>query len=105
MENIRQGSTIRGPNWPEPVEVKLIEDMGEYVHLVGVTAHSRDSIDDGYSCIKPPKGALRELNDQSLHCSGMNDAIYVSLFCPLFMRLLLNLNQKQTNISLTKYTF
>ena len=59
----------------------------------------------GYSCIKPPKGALRELNDQSLHCSGMNDAIYVSLFCPLFMRLLLNLNQKQTNISLTKYTF
>ena len=46
MQNIKQGSTIRGPNWPEPVEVKLIEDMGEYVHLVGVTAHSRDSVDD-----------------------------------------------------------
>ena len=46
MQNIKQGSTIRGSNWPEPVEVKLIEDMGEYVHLVGVTVHSRDSIDD-----------------------------------------------------------
>ena len=46
MQNIKQGSIIRGPNWPEPVEVKLIEDMGEYVHLVGVTAHSRDPVDD-----------------------------------------------------------
>jgi len=46
MENIRQGSTIKSPNWPEPVEVKLIEDMGEYIHLVGITVHSRDSIDD-----------------------------------------------------------
>ncbi len=46
MQNIKQGSTIKGSNWPEPVEVKLIEDMGEYVHLVGVTVHSRDSIDD-----------------------------------------------------------
>ncbi len=46
MQDIKQGSTIRGSNWPEPVEVKLVEDMGEYVHLVGVTAHSRDAVDD-----------------------------------------------------------
>lgn len=46
MQNIKQGSTIRGPNWPEPVEVKLIEDMGEDVHIVGITVHSRDPVDD-----------------------------------------------------------
>ncbi len=35
----------------------------------------------------------------------MNNGIYVGLFCPLFMRLLLHLNQKLTHISLIKYTF
>ncbi|MCS7288933.1 MAG: helicase-related protein [Roseiflexus sp.] len=42
---LQPGSIIRGPRWPEPVEVKLIEDVGEYVHLVGATIHSRQYID------------------------------------------------------------
>ena len=45
MKNIKQGSIIKGFNWPEPVEINLVEDTGEYVHIVGFTIHSREHID------------------------------------------------------------
>ena len=37
MPNIEAGQIIQGPRWPEPVEVKLVEELGEYVRLVGAT--------------------------------------------------------------------
>jgi len=43
--NIKQGTIIKGPNWPEPVEIKLIEEAGDYVHIVGATKNSRQHID------------------------------------------------------------
>lgn len=46
MNNIKQGSIIKGPNWPEPVEIKLIEDVGDYIHIVGATKNSRQHVDD-----------------------------------------------------------
>lgn len=46
MNNIERGSTIKGPHWPEPVEVKLIEEAGDYVHIVGATKNSRQHVDD-----------------------------------------------------------
>src|SRR3972149_11978399 len=45
MASIRHGSVVRGPNWPEPVEIKLIEEKGRYVHIVGATTISRTHID------------------------------------------------------------
>ncbi|MDI6791681.1 MAG: helicase-related protein [bacterium] len=45
MKNIKQGSIIRGPNWPEPIEIKLIEEAGEYVHIVGATTPSREELE------------------------------------------------------------
>jgi hypothetical protein len=45
MGNIRQGSIIKGFKWPEPVEISLIEELGEYVHIVGATTNSRTHID------------------------------------------------------------
>ena len=45
MPTIRPGSIIKGPLWPEPVDIKLVEDMGDYVHIVGATSVSRDHID------------------------------------------------------------
>jgi|GEM_PF-5657968 len=30
MSNIRQGTVITGPSWPEPVEIKFVEEAGEY---------------------------------------------------------------------------
>jgi superfamily II DNA or RNA helicase len=49
MENIKRGSIISGANWPEPVEVKLIEEVEEfegYIRIVGTTTSSRSSVDD-----------------------------------------------------------
>lgn len=45
MKNIRRGSIIKSFNWSEPVEIKLIEETEEYVHIVGATTLSRDHID------------------------------------------------------------
>ena len=45
MKSIKQGSVIKGPNWPESVEIKLIEEAGEYVHIVGATTDSGAHID------------------------------------------------------------
>lgn len=43
--NIKQGSIISSSNWPEPVVVKLIEDIGDYIHIIGATAKSDKHID------------------------------------------------------------
>ncbi len=45
MEGIKPGNIIKGFHWPEPVEIKLVEDLGDYVHIVGATTHSRNHID------------------------------------------------------------
>ena len=42
---ILPGTTIHGPYWPEPVEVKLIEEVGDYVHIVGATIPSGAHVD------------------------------------------------------------
>ena len=43
--NIKSGDIIQSNRWSEPVEINLLEDVGEYVRLVGVTIHSRGHID------------------------------------------------------------
>jgi len=48
--HISAGDVIRGSRWPEPVEVKLVEDLGEYVRLVGVTTGSGEHVDQLIPC-------------------------------------------------------
>jgi len=43
--NIKAGNVIRGPQWPEPVEIKLVEDLGSDVHIVGATTITKTHID------------------------------------------------------------
>lgn len=43
--NIKSGDAIQSPRWPEPVEIKLVEDMGGYVRIVGATINSRTHVD------------------------------------------------------------
>ena len=45
MTTIKPGAIIKGTLWPEPIEVKLIEEMDDYIHIVGATTLSRDYID------------------------------------------------------------
>jgi hypothetical protein len=42
---IKPGPVIEGPRWLEPVEVKLVEKMGAYMHVVGATTRMGDQID------------------------------------------------------------
>ncbi len=43
--NLKPGDIIRGPFWREPVEIKLIEQSGKYVQIVGSTTLSGTHID------------------------------------------------------------
>jgi len=45
ITDIKPGEIISGPNWPEPIIVNLIEDLDEYVHIVGATSKSGQHID------------------------------------------------------------
>ncbi|MGB9748116.1 MAG: helicase-related protein [Bacteroidales bacterium] len=42
---IQPGEIISGRYWPEPVIVKLIEDKGAYIHIVGATSISGQHVD------------------------------------------------------------
>lgn len=44
--NLVPDSIISGPRWPEPVEVKLVEDLGSYIRIVGATLRTRSHIDE-----------------------------------------------------------
>jgi superfamily II DNA or RNA helicase len=45
MPEIQVGHIVQSPRWPEPVEIKLVEDVGDYVHLVGATTGSGEHVD------------------------------------------------------------
>jgi len=43
--NITPGSIIQGPRWLEPIKVDLVEELGEYVRIVGATVNTHAHID------------------------------------------------------------
>ena len=43
--NIKSGDIVRSHQWPEPVQIDLVEEVGEDIRLVGSTVNSRDHID------------------------------------------------------------
>jgi superfamily II DNA or RNA helicase len=42
---LKPGIVVSGPRWPEPVEIKKIENSGEYVRIIGSTVLSHQHID------------------------------------------------------------
>jgi len=45
MNKFQKGAIIKGPQWSEPIEIKLIEEFGNYVHIIGSTKNSRKHVD------------------------------------------------------------
>jgi superfamily II DNA or RNA helicase len=43
--NLKNGDIVQGPRWSEPVQVNLVEEVGPYIRLVGVTLQSHQHID------------------------------------------------------------
>ncbi len=42
---IKENSIAEGPFWPEPVEVKKVEDLGDELHIIGTTLNSRQYVE------------------------------------------------------------
>ncbi|AXV39096.1 helicase-related protein [Methanobacterium sp. BAmetb5] len=55
---IKEGSILEGPYWPEAIEVKIIEDFGDHVHIIGTTINSGDTVDHLLT-----KAEFEDLND------------------------------------------
>src|SRR6267378_1500309 len=43
--NIKIGEIVQDTRWSEPVQVNFLENLGEYIRLVGVTIHTHQHID------------------------------------------------------------
>ncbi|HDN73704.1 MAG TPA: DEAD/DEAH box helicase, partial [Archaeoglobus sp.] len=41
---IKKGDTVQGDRWPEPVEVNHLEDLGDYIRLIGVCRPSGQNV-------------------------------------------------------------
>jgi SNF2 family DNA or RNA helicase len=41
----KEGMVIEGPFWPEPVEVKKVDEFGDRIHIIGATIYSNTHID------------------------------------------------------------
>ncbi len=72
----KEGSIIRGPLWSEPIEVKKIEEMGEYVHILGVTLHSQRLVDQ---LITKSDYEKLEVEDASLDFSTPSEEAFLAL--------------------------
>ena len=72
--NIKSGDIIQSDRWPEPVTIDLVEEMGEYVRLVGSTTQSRKHIDQLL-----PRNEVNVLQARKLATDFMADARHVFL--------------------------
>ncbi|MCD6170933.1 MAG: hypothetical protein J7J36_00725, partial [Thermoplasmata archaeon] len=42
---LKEGNIIEGSFWPEPIEVKKVENYGGYIHIIGAMIYSNTHID------------------------------------------------------------
>ena len=45
INDLKPGTIIKASNWKETVEVKKVEVLGQYIHIIGSTTESRDHIE------------------------------------------------------------
>ena len=76
QKSINEGSTIEGPFWSEPVEVKRVETLGDYIRIVGATTHSRQHIDQLLSIDDLSKVRIR---DHFLDFSAKAENVFLAL--------------------------
>lgn len=75
-EGISEGSVIEAPFWPEPVEIKKVEEFGERIHIIGATIHSSTHIDQLISKEDLKKLKIKEF---TLDFSSPADEIFLTL--------------------------
>jgi len=45
LDMIKSGDIIEGPFWDEPVKIDKVEELGDYMRVIGSTTHSKEHID------------------------------------------------------------
>jgi SNF2 family DNA or RNA helicase len=76
FEGISEGSIIEAPFWPEPVEIKKVEEFGERIHIIGATIHSSTHIDQLISKEDLKKLKIKEF---TLDFSSPADEVFLTL--------------------------
>ncbi|KEQ55975.1 thiamine-monophosphate kinase protein [Marine Group I thaumarchaeote SCGC AAA799-E16] len=74
ISELKSGITITGPKWPEPVQIKKVDNTGQYVHLVGSTTLSKEHIDQII-----PISDLSDINIQTISTDFSSEAWKVFL--------------------------
>ncbi len=87
---IKEGTTIEGPFWPEPVEVKKVDELGERLRIVGETIYSRRHVDQLIHKKEIEKLKINEIvldfsmpGDEAFLALEMQRFRFASLFDPL----------------------
>jgi SNF2 family DNA or RNA helicase len=87
---INEGNIIKGPFWNEPVRVEKVEEIGEYIRIVGSTIHSKQYVNQ---IIKKEDTSKLETVESVIDLSSNPESVffvieatrfkYASLFDPL----------------------
>ena len=87
---IKEGNIIKGPFWNEPVKVEKIEEIGNYIRIVGSKIHSKQYIDQ---LLKKEETDKLEIIKSAIDFSSHPESVfflieatrfkYASLFDPL----------------------
>lgn len=74
---LKQGSVIKSPHWPEPVKILEIEDFGDFIRINGVMIKSKKYIDD----IIPKKDLdkLKTYDAEKLNFSENAEDVFLGL--------------------------
>jgi len=71
---IKPGTIIRGPNWPEPVEIKQIEEIDAYYRIIGSTTLSNRHVDQII-----PREELEILKEKEVYFSEEPWKVFLAL--------------------------
>jgi SNF2 family DNA or RNA helicase len=76
FKKISEGSIIEAPFWPEPVEIKKVDEFGERIHIIGATIKTSTHIDQLIS-----KEDLKKLKikESTLDFSSPAEEVFLAL--------------------------
>jgi len=87
---ISEGNIVKGTFWSEPVKVEKIEEIGNYIRIVGSTIHSKQYVNQ---IIKKEDSEKLEVIEEAIEFSSDPENVfllieatrfrYASLFDPL----------------------
>jgi superfamily II DNA or RNA helicase len=73
---IKEGMVIEGPFWPEPVEIKKADEIGNRIHIIGATIYSNTHIDQLISKDEIKKLKIKEF---VLDFSATGEQVFLSI--------------------------